>query len=247
MNNDSLLIWRSAGVTNVGKVRTVNEDACLDLPELGLWVVADGMGGHQAGDVASQMIIENFEKINEPEDLNSFVTEAQRQLLDVNSTLMEMATQQYDNGTIGSTVVALLAYNKQCACLWVGDSRIYRLRNEIFEQMTRDHSMIEEYIDEGMSPEEAQNSNVANVLTRAVGVEDELIVDTRIVEIQAGDSFMLCSDGLYREVSDEEIVQIMSRDDDCNTMTNNLLQCALDKGAKDNVTVSVVQIKDAYL
>jgi len=247
MKNGSFLIWHSACATDAGKVRTVNEDACLDLPELGLWVVADGMGGHEAGDVASHMIIEHLRQISEPYDLNSFVSEAQRRLLEVNRSLREMATQQYSSATIGSTVVVLLAYDRQCACLWVGDSRIYRLRNDKLEQMTKDHSMVEEYIDEGlMRPEEANNSRVANVLTRAVGAEDELGIDLRIVDMQDGDSFLLCSDGLYREVSHEEIAELMTNQDDCVTMTNNLLERALNKGAKDNVTVTVVQIKDAY-
>jgi len=144
--------------------------------------------------------------------------------------------------------VVLLAYGKQCAFLWVGDSRIYRLRNNQLEQMTKDHSMIEEYIDEGrMTPEEAQNSNIANVLTRAVGVEDELIIDVKIADIQAGDRFLLCTDGLYREVCDADIIQLMTSGDDCPAMTKSLLDRALVNGAKDNVTVSIVQIKDAYL
>ena len=247
MSNDSFLIWHSACATDTGKVRKVNEDACLDLPELGLWVVADGMGGHEAGDVASRMIVESCQQISEPHDFNNFISEAQRRLLEVNRRLREMATQQYSNATIGSTVVALLAYGKQCACLWVGDSRIYRLRNNKLEQMTRDHSMIEEYIHEGrMSPEEASESSIANVLTRAVGAQDELEIDLKIEELQDGDTFLLCSDGLYREVHDDVITQLMTRGDDCNTITNNLLEHALNNGARDNVTVSVVQIKDAY-
>ena len=247
MNNDSFLIWHSACATDTGKVRKVNEDACLDLPELGLWVVADGMGGHEAGDVASRMIVESCQQISEPHDFNNFISEAQRRLLEVNRRLREMATQQYSNATIGSTVVALLAYGKQCACLWVGDSRIYRLRNNKLEQMTRDHSMIEEYIHEGrMSPEEASESSIANVLTRAVGAQDELEIDLKIEELQDGDTFLLCSDGLYREIPAEEITQFMARGDDCSTITKNLLERALNNGARDNVTVAVVQIKDAY-
>ncbi len=247
MKNDSLLIWHSACQTDTGKIRSVNEDACLNLPELGLWVIADGMGGHHAGDVASQMIVEHLQQINEPQDLNNFVCEAQRCLLEVNQRLMEMATQQFDNATIGSTVAVLLAYDQQCAFLWVGDSRIYRLRNEKLEQMTKDHSMVEEYIDDGLlRPEEADECSVANVLTRAIGAENELLIDTKIDEMQHGDIFLLCSDGLYREIPHEEMTQLMTGSSDCLTMTKNLLERALDEGAKDNVTVSVVQIKDAY-
>ncbi len=158
-----------------------------------------------------------------------------------------MASQQYNNATIGSTVVVLLAYGKQCACLWVGDSRIYRLRNAKLEQMTRDHSMVEQYIEQGiMTMEEASHSNISNVLTRAVGGEDEMQIDLKVDEIQADDIFLLCSDGLYREVSEADMTQLMSRGDDCASMTKNLLESALNNGARDNVTVSVVQIKDAY-
>ena len=247
MTNRSFLIWSSACVSDTGKVRRANQDACLDLPELGLWIVADGMGGHQAGEVASDAIIEHCQQTSEPGDLNSFIAEVQNRLLHVNRSLRELASQKYNNATIGSTVVALLTYGKQCAYLWVGDSRIYRLRKSKLEQMTRDHSMVEQYIEQGMmSVEEAHQSNIANALTRAVGGEDEMEIDLKVDEIQADDIFLLCSDGLYREVSETEMTQLMSRDDDCFTMTKNLLDSALNHGARDNVTVSVVQIKEAY-
>ena len=248
MTSSSFLIWRSASVTNAGKKRKENQDACLDLPEIGLWVVADGMGGHEAGEVASAAIIEHCQQTSEPGDLNSFISEVQNRLLQVNRSIRQMASQRYNNATIGSTVVVLLAYGKQCACLWVGDSRIYRLRNAKLEQMTRDHSMVEQYIEQGiMTVEEASHSNIGNVLTRAVGGEDEMQIDLKVDEIQADDIFLLCSDGLYREVSEADMTQLMSRGDDCASMTKNLLESALNNGARDNVTVSVVQIKDAYV
>ena len=247
MISDSILIWRSACATDVGKVRRVNEDAYLDLHELGLWVVADGMGGHMAGDVASRMIVESCKQIDEPKDLNSFIADVEYRLIEVNRKLREMAEQQYNDSTIGSTVAALLAYDRQCACLWAGDSRIYRLRDNKLEQMTRDHSMVEEYLAEGfMSPEEVYNSGLANALTRAIGAQDELEVDVRIEDMQDGDSFLLCSDGLYREVTEDELTQLMSGGDDSTTITNNLLERALSREAKDNITVSVIQIRDAY-
>ena len=248
MNNVSFLIWHSACVTHVGKVRKVNQDACLDLAELGLWVVADGMGGHDAGEIASRMIVEQCQNINEPLDLNSFIADVEHRLIEVNQGLRVMSGQKFNNATIGSTVVALLIHNKQCAYLWVGDSRIYRLRNNQLQQMTRDHSMVEKYVADGvMSFEEANNSNMANALTRAVGGEDTLDVEVKLDEIQNGDIFLLCSDGLYREVSENKMLEIMSSGSDSITMTNNLLTNALNNTAKDNVTVSVIQIKEAYL
>ena len=247
MTNSSFLIWNSAVVSDAGKIRKVNQDAFLDLPELGLWIIADGMGGHEAGEVASGSIIEHCQQTSEPGDLYSFIAEVQNRLLQANQSLRQMASQKYNNATIGSTVVVLLAYGKQCAYLWVGDSRIYRLREAKLEQMTRDHSMVEQYIEQGiMSVEEAHHSNIANVLTRAVGGEDDMEVDLKVDDIQADDIFLLCSDGLYREVSETDMAELMSRGDDCFTMTKNLLESALNNGARDNVTVSVVQIKDAY-
>jgi serine/threonine protein phosphatase PrpC len=238
-------------MSETGKVRKENQDACLDLPELGLWIVADGMGGHQAGEVASRTIIEHCQQTSEPHDLKSFISEVQRRLLEVNQSLIEMAreirSQQNNNATIGSTVVVFLAYGKQCAYLWVGDSRIYRFRKTRLEQLTRDHSMAQYYIDTGaMTPEDAYQSNMANALTRAVGANEELMIDLKIDEIQDGDIYLLCSDGLYREVSEADMTQLMSRGDDCYTTTKNLLDSALNNGARDNITVSVVQIKDAY-
>ena len=247
MTNSSFLIWSSASVSDAGKKRKDNQDACLDLPEIGLWIVADGMGGHEAGEVASGAIIEHCQQTSEPGDLNSFISEVQNRLLQANQSIRQIANQQYNSATIGSTVVVLLAYGKQCACLWVGDSRIYRLRKTKLEQMTVDHTMLEQYLKQGiMSVEEAHHSKIANALTRAVGGEDEMEIDLKIDEIQADDIFLLCSDGLYREVSETDMTQLMSRGDDCATMTKNLLESALNNGARDNVTVSVVQIKDAF-
>ncbi len=247
MTNSSFLIWSSASVSDAGKKRKDNQDACLDLPEIGLWIVADGMGGHEAGEVASGAIIEHCQQTSEPGDLNSFISEVQNRLLQANQSIRQIANQQYNSATIGSTVVVLLAYGKQCACLWVGDSRIYRLRKTKLEQMTVDHTMLEQYLKQGiMSVEEAHHSKIANALTRAVGGEDEMEIDLKIDEIQADDIFLLCSDGLYREVSEADMTQLMSRGDDCATMTKNLLESALNNGARDNVTVSVVQIKDAF-
>jgi serine/threonine protein phosphatase PrpC len=157
-----------------------------------------------------------------------------------------MAAQQYGDSTIGSTVAALLAYDRQCACLWVGDSRIYRLRDNNLEQLTRDHSVVEEYIADGiMTPQEAYNSSVANALTRAIGAQNELSIDVRIEEMRDGDSFLLCSDGLYREVSLEKMTQLVTTNSDSATISKQLLNSAIEHGAKDNVTVSVVQINNA--
>ncbi len=246
MTDNSLLVWSSACETHPGKVRTVNEDACLDLPELGLWAVADGMGGHEGGEIASQLIIDQLRNINEPSEIHSFVAEIKTRLLDANQQLREMASQRFQNRTIGSTIVAMAAFGNQCAFIWVGDSRIYRLRNARLEKITKDHSMVEDYIAQGLiQPEEAESSGIANVLTRAVGAEDNLLIDHKIDQLQASDVYLLCSDGLYREVAEHQINECMSLGSS-DEGAKQLLSLALENQAKDNISVGVVQIRQAF-
>ncbi len=246
MNNDTLLVWSSACETHPGKVRKVNEDACLDLPELGLWAVADGMGGHDAGDIASQLVVDQLRKIQEPSEIHGFVSEVKTRLSEANQQLREMASQRYHDRTIGSTVVAMTAFGNQCAFIWVGDSRIYRLRNGTLEKLTKDHSMIEDYIDQGLlHPDEAESSSIANVITRAIGAEDELEIDYKIDTMNSGDVYLLCSDGLYREVTEQQISEGIAINNSA-TCAKTLLDLALANEARDNITVGVVHIRQAF-
>ena len=142
--------WTSASRTDVGNERQVNEDAVLDLPGRGLWVVADGMGGHAAGDVASQMLVSKLSGVDTHERLSEFVDDVEDRVLEVNRRLHEMSFEGPNPKVMGSTVAALLAFQKHVICMWVGDSRVYRLREgELLKQMTTDHSEIEEMIAEG--------------------------------------------------------------------------------------------------
>ena len=247
MNRNTFLIWNSAGITNTGNVRSINQDAYLNLPEIGLWVVADGMGGHEAGEVASRTIIEHLQHLRKPQDLNGYIEEVQRCILGINQKLREIAAQKYNNAVVGSTIVVLIAYANQYACLWAGDSRLYRLRNRKLIQISKDHNMVETYIAKcAMNPKLPYNSKRAEALTRAVGGDDQLEIDLKIDQICKDDIFLLCSDGLYQEVSSEKISQLLDQGDDCTTMTKNLLKNALAGDAKDNITVSVVQISEVY-
>jgi len=247
MDNHTLLIWNSAGVTDTGKVRSINQDAFLDLPETGLWVVADGMGGHEAGEVASRMIVEHLQHLSKPQDLNSYIAEIQKCIHAINQNLREVAAQKYNHAVVGSTIIVLAAYGNQYACLWAGDSRLYRLRNRKLEQISKDHNRVETYIAEcAMNPKLVYDSKRAEALTRAVGGEDQLEIDLKIDQMFKDDIFLLCSDGLYREISTEKISQLLSRGDNCTTMAENLLKNVLTGDAKDNITVSVVQISEVY-
>ncbi len=238
--------WSSAGRSHVGMVRAINEDACLSMPELGLWAVADGMGGHEAGDIASQMIVEALQQTTQPHTWPEFLHSVRETLYRVNQSLREQSVQRYQNRTIGSTVVVLLAYENQCACLWAGDSRIYRLRNAQLEQLTRDHSHVQELVDQGLlAPAEAQRHPLANVITRAVGSAEDLQIDEVMHPLQAGDLFLLCSDGLNKAVPDEEITRLLEHSNhNCQEAVKAFIHLALMRDASDNVTTVVVAIDD---
>lgn len=244
--NKSKLEWCSADRSHVGTVRKINEDACLAMPERGLWAVADGMGGHEAGDVASRMIVDALRQTPIPVDWEAFVSGAQEQIHNTNQQLREESARRYQHRIIGSTVVVLLAHGNRGACLWVGDSRLYRLRDDRLQQLTRDHSHIQDLVDQGLiRPEEAHDHPLGNVITRAVGSADTLDIDLRYFPLQAGDTFLLCSDGLNKAVSDSEIAALLSRQDDCQETAQALIQLALVRGASDNVTTVVINIRSA--
>ncbi|CDH43521.1 MAG: serine/threonine-protein phosphatase [Candidatus Competibacteraceae bacterium] len=246
MNQKTTFQWSSAGRSHVGMVRAINEDACLAMPELGLWTVADGMGGHEAGDVASRMIVEALQQIDPPSNWEDFLDSARNRLREVNRRLREESAERYQHRTIGSTVVVLLAYESQCACLWVGDSRIYRLRNGQLQQLTRDHSHVQELVDQGLiTPDDAHRHPLANVITRAVGSAEELQIDEVIHPLQAGDLYLLCSDGLNKTVSDDEIAGLLAHSDhNCQEAVKAFIHLALMRDASDNVTTVVVNIGD---
>jgi len=235
--------WHSASVSHVGTVRKVNEDAYLDNPELGLWVVADGMGGHEAGDVASRMVVDSFRDLTFPTSRQEFLDDLLVRLQTVNSNLQDYAEENARSGVVGSTVVILVGFDDQCTCIWAGDSRIYLLREGLLRQITRDHSQVEELISLGLlDREEAESHPAGNVITRAVGAADSLAVDVVSHGLQDGDVYLLCSDGLNKVVPDQEISEILRRDG-CQFAAQSLIDRALDHGARDNVTAVVVQVE----
>lgn len=226
--------WRCASATSKGNVRAHNEDSILDLSSCGLWVVADGMGGHNAGDVASRMIVEalaGFERLASPsellDDLEDRLTEVNQRLY--NESLVSNA------GMSGSTIVALLAFERHCISVWAGDSRVYRSRGGGLEQITRDHSEAQEAIDG--SPD----ANAAsNVITRAVGGGEELHLDIELRELRDHDRYLLCSDGLYREISENDLSHQLTANDP-EDACKALMKQALAGTCSDNVSVIVVE------
>jgi serine/threonine protein phosphatase PrpC len=237
------LSWTSHAISNVGKVRKHNEDSMLERAEIGLWVVADGMGGHAKGDMASQMIVESLKKIHEGTNLPRFIDDIEDRILAVNKKLVEKARESTKKVTIGSTVVALITYDKYCVYIWAGDSRLYRLRDKKLKQITTDHSQVEQYVEQGLiSREEALGHPHGNMITRAVGATEELFLDMDIQEMARGDRYMLCSDGLTKHISDMEIQEFLGNGTTKECCTN-LIDTVLTRGANDNVTTIVVDIE----
>lgn len=233
--------WQYCALTDTGARRKHNEDSIMSAPELGLWAVADGMGGHEAGDVASGMIVDALSSIKRPENFSLFVDAVELTLQKTNQALRDHAEKQYAGRTMGSTVVALLIADGYGACMWAGDSRLYRFRNNALEQLSRDHSQVQRLVDAGLlAAEEADSHPNANVITKAVGGAVHLAVDVVMLDVQPGDRFLLCSDGLYNELDPDEIAVRFSVGA-VEEVANQLLQGALEKGARDNVSVIVVE------
>ena len=241
-NNTKQLSWHSYGITNVGKVRKHNEDSMLERSEAGMWVVADGMGGHDGGDLASQMIVNTLKKIHEGLSLERYIDDIEDALIEVNKNLIQIASERSKRTTIGSTVVMMLAYQEYCVYLWAGDSRLYRLRDNKLRQMTTDHSQVEQYVEQGLiSREEAAVHPHGNMITRAVGASQNFFLDMDIQEMKKGDRYLLCSDGLTKHTLDFEFEERLGNGN-VEEICKELIDLTLDRGAGDNVTAIVIDI-----
>jgi len=232
--------WRSSARSAVGNVRKINEDAHIERPEIGLWAVADGMGGHEAGDVASKTVVTALSAIPANDSLESLIEEVAASLAKVNSDLLDMGKEFGPGHVVGSTVVVMLANGTRCAAVWAGDSRLYRCRDGNLEQITRDHSLVAELSHLGVGSQDGlPDHSLSNVLTRALGAERDLAIETVSYEARENDVYLLCSDGLVREVGPGEISDILSRGD-CDQSAQELIDLTLSREARDNVTVVVV-------
>ncbi|MDR3511245.1 MAG: protein phosphatase 2C domain-containing protein [Caulobacteraceae bacterium] len=222
--------------THVGCRRKINEDALLSRPDLGLWVVADGMGGHDAGEVASALVVETLAGFEPGLALDVLTAAARSALADVNAQLIAMAAAGPTQRTIGSTVVTIAADANAFACLWAGDSRAYRVRGGDLVQLTRDHSLVQELVDAGeIHSSEAGTHPNSNIITRAVGASAVLQVDGVEGDVRPGDAFLLASDGLTRLVTDVELLASLEAPD-LESAADRLLDLCLQRGAPDNVS-----------
>lgn len=241
--SDKPFSWTSALISDVGKVRKLNEDSGLDRGQEGLWVVADGMGGHSAGDLASQLIVNSLGKLELHGALPELVDHVEDAVLHVNERLFEVANSH--NQTSGSTLVLMLARGRYGVSMWAGDSRLYRLRDGQLAQLTTDHTQVELYIEKGLLKRaEAEGHPSGNMVTRAVGVTDTLTLEMDMFELADGDRYLLCSDGLDKHVKDPEIERIMGGATPID-IARTLVDLTLERGAIDNVTVCVVEVTAA--
>jgi PPM family protein phosphatase len=236
---------RWGGATHVGRVRSTNDDNYMARDDVGLWAVADGMGGHRGGDVASAIACEAIGRSFADHTVDGLVEAIEQ----ANQAVYETAAGDPDLTGMGTTMVALAVVDEDgdevLAVANVGDSRVYRYSVGELEQLTDDHSLVADLVREGsLSPEEAAVHPQRNIVTRALGVNDRVPVDILTVEPVAGDRFLLCSDGLFNEVPEPGITAVLRRVDDPGEAADELVHLAVDGGGRDNVTVVVVDVVD---
>lgn len=223
-------IIRSTSRTHVGRVRSVNEDRLLDAPDRALWVVADGMGGHSAGDVAADALVAHLAASGPLPDAASL----EAALVEANGAIREQT-----GGQGGTTVVALQIIGTTATLSWAGDSRAYLIRDGALRLLTHDHSVVQQLIDAGViTPEQAQHHPHANVITNALGTSTEVRIDTAEVDLNSGDRILLCSDGLSRSLSERDVAGDCALDQLADRMLTNALQ----RDGGDNISLILVEI-----
>jgi len=238
------------GITHQGMVRINNEDSISTLPELGIAILADGMGGHQAGEVASSMAVEMIKQFYSDADMPNGKDAKEDSLLEAidlaNTAVFELSQERPECAGMGTTIVVSQFVDGRIITAHVGDSRLYRLRDSEFEQVTKDHSVVQELVSRGfMSPEEASSSMNKNLVTRALGIEATVEPDLVQDAYQAGDVYLLCSDGLSDVVDDTTIEQTLTEHlHSLDEAAQKLVDVANEAGGPDNISVVLVRVTD---
>lgn len=238
----ALIHYTAAALTDRGRKRSSNEDAFGVSVEHGVYVVCDGMGGAAGGEVASAMAVDELMRLltAQPEPPHS--EKAEQAILSANKAILLRSQRDSRLAGMGTTLVALIAAESNLWILNVGDSRCYRLRNSNLEQITLDHSLVEEQVREGrMTPAEALRSPLRNMITRALGTQACVTPDTFALEPEPGDLFLLCSDGLTRELTDPLIESLLSIDLPLDELCARLIKAANKAGGHDNITCLLVR------
>ena len=227
--------------THIGRVRKVNEDSILVLPDQQIWVVSDGMGGHEGGDFASRMVVDCIAVLPPDMAATEKLGQIRLALQSAHRTIVHEAETRH--ATMGATVVALVLADGHFGALWAGDSRLYRLRDGKIDLLTTDHSIVAALVEAGqLTWDQAAQHPQSNAITRAVGVGEELELDKIRGDTRRGDRFLLCSDGLNKYAGIAEL-GVALHGVPIEVVTDNLVQLALDRGGGDNVSVIVVDVE----
>ena len=231
----------STARTSAGMVRRTNEDRYIERCDVGLWAVADGMGGHQCGEAAATLAVEALARLPKFSSGYGLLTAVRDTLDQTNQDLVAQGAAIGDGAVMGATVVALMAFEDHFACVWAGDSRAYRIQGGRIEQITRDHSVVQELIDRrGLSEAEANAHPGAHMITRALGASRDLELDLAYGPLRPEDLFLLCSDGLTRVLSDDDLATLAGAASLQNA-ADGMMSEALARGARDNVTLVLVR------
>lgn len=234
-------LWQSTSRSDKGNVRSVNEDSVFLHPENILWAVADGMGGYEAGDTASKIVIEELARVNPCPEIDELVRHCQQQLHVASERIKRYSQKQCAGRSVGSTAVCFLATADGAACVWAGDSRLYRLRDSKLERLSTDHSEVAQLVALGhLTEAEARIHPKANVITRTIGVGGDGGTESIAVDVVGGDTFLLCSDGLYNELDETEIWECLDAAD-IEAAADELVTRTLSTSARDNVSIVVLR------
>src|SRR5688572_19195669 len=252
---------QSASLTDPGRVRDHNEDCIESRPEIGLYVLADGMGGYNAGEVASGMatslISDGLQETWLPPEVARMSRDEARatsermlreQIGRANAAIFNTSQNNPECAGMGTTLVVCLFFDDFVAVAHIGDSRLYRLRGEKMEQVTRDHSLLQEQLDSGLiTPEEAKLSQNKNLVTRALGIDPTVEPELHVHETQPDDIYLLCSDGLSDMVDDEEIrLTLITLKTNPSLTVQQLIQAANDNGGRDNISAMLIRVAEPY-
>ena len=236
------LLTSSNGRSDRGTVRSHNEDAFLDDPTNRLWAVADGMGGHAAGDVASKAVVRHLTAVVRPPLTADYLDRIDDALAAANSELLDYA-REHKLQLVGSTAAVLIDAGHYMLCGWAGDSRVYQHAGGGLRMLTVDHNQAREMRAAGtFTDTQIESSPQSAALVRAVGAEKELIVEWTLADVAPHDLFLLCSDGVTKEMTDAEIAGALARPGPVEDIAATLVQTCLERGARDNITVVVVRI-----
>ena len=252
---------QSASLTDPGRVRDHNEDCIESRPDIGLYVLADGMGGYNAGEVASGMatslISDGLQEVWNPHDVERMARDEAKALSDklikeqvarANTAIFTTSQNNPECAGMGTTLVVCLFYDNFLTVAHIGDSRLYRLRGETLEQVTRDHSLLQEQLDSGLiTPEEARLSQNKNLVTRALGIDPTVEAEVHVYETQKDDVYLLCSDGLSDMVEDDEIrLTLDTLRTNPNLTVQQLIQAANDHGGRDNISAMLIRVAEPF-